>query len=34
VTAALLDQRNMAGIGNMYAAELCFTSASTRRCRA
>lgn len=26
VTAALLDQRNLAGIGNMYAAELCFTS--------
>lgn len=24
--AALLDQRNLAGIGNMYAAELCFTS--------
>jgi endonuclease VIII len=23
---ALLDQRNLAGIGNMYAAELCFTS--------
>lgn len=26
ITAALLDQRNLAGIGNMYAAELCFTS--------
>jgi endonuclease-8 len=26
LTAALLDQRNLAGIGNMYAAELCFTS--------
>lgn len=26
VTAALLDQRNLAGVGNMYAAELCFTS--------
>jgi endonuclease-8 len=24
--AALLDQRNLAGIGNMFAAELCFTS--------
>ena len=24
--SALLDQRNLAGIGNMYAAELCFTS--------
>jgi endonuclease-8 len=24
LTAALLDQRNLAGIGNMYAAELCF----------
>ncbi|HEX5090128.1 MAG TPA: DNA-formamidopyrimidine glycosylase family protein, partial [Nocardioides sp.] len=23
---ALLDQRNLAGIGNLYAAELCFTS--------
>ena len=23
---ALLDQRNLAGIGNMYAAELCFVS--------
>ena len=23
---ALLDQTNLAGIGNMYAAELCFTS--------
>ena len=23
---ALLDQRNLAGIGNMYAAELCFTA--------
>ena len=23
---ALLDQRNLAGIGNMYMAELCFTS--------
>ena len=26
VHEALLDQRNLAGIGNMYAAELCFTS--------
>ena len=26
VHAALLDQRNLAGVGNMYAAELCFTS--------
>ncbi len=26
LAAALLDQRNLAGIGNMYAAELCFTS--------
>lgn len=26
LTTALLDQRNLAGIGNMYAAELCFTS--------
>lgn len=26
ITSALLDQRNLAGIGNMYAAELCFTS--------
>lgn len=26
LTAALLDQHNLAGIGNMYAAELCFTS--------
>ena len=25
VAEALLDQRNLAGIGNMYAAELCFT---------
>ena len=25
VREALLDQRNLAGIGNMYAAELCFT---------
>ncbi|WP_205473536.1 Fpg/Nei family DNA glycosylase [Nocardioides sp. SYSU D00038] len=25
VVEALLDQRNLAGIGNMYAAELCFT---------
>ncbi|WP_127480845.1 DNA-formamidopyrimidine glycosylase family protein [Nocardioides pantholopis] len=24
ITEALLDQRNLAGIGNMYAAELCF----------
>jgi endonuclease-8 len=28
LTAALLDQRNLAGIGNMYAAELCFISGS------
>jgi endonuclease VIII len=26
VTQALLDQANLAGIGNMYAAELCFVS--------
>lgn len=26
IVAALLDQRNLAGIGNMYAAELCFLS--------
>jgi endonuclease-8 len=26
VGQALLDQRNLAGIGNMYMAELCFTS--------
>lgn len=26
LTAALLDQRNLAGIGNMYSAELCFIS--------
>jgi endonuclease VIII len=26
IRAALLDQTNLAGIGNMYAAELCFTS--------
>lgn len=26
VHEALLDQRNLAGVGNMYAAELCFTS--------
>lgn len=26
LTAALLDQRNLAGIGNMYCAELCFIS--------
>ena len=26
VIDALLDQTNLAGIGNMYAAELCFTS--------
>ncbi|HXH78799.1 DNA-formamidopyrimidine glycosylase family protein [Nocardioides sp.] len=26
LTAALLDQRNLTGIGNMYAAELCFIS--------
>lgn len=26
VGAALLDQRNLAGIGNMYAAEVCFVS--------
>jgi endonuclease-8 len=26
LTAALLDQRNLAGVGNMFAAELCFTS--------
>lgn len=26
LAAALLDQRNLAGIGNLYAAELCFTS--------
>jgi len=26
LTACLLDQRNLAGIGTMYAAELCFTS--------
>lgn len=26
IAAALLDQRNLAGIGNMFMAELCFTS--------
>jgi endonuclease-8 len=26
VHEALLDQRNLAGVGNLYAAELCFTS--------
>ncbi|MCD6640126.1 MAG: Fpg/Nei family DNA glycosylase [Nocardioides sp.] len=26
VSEALLDQRNLAGIGNVYASELCFTS--------
>ena len=26
VAQALLDQRNLAGIGNMYMAELCFTA--------
>jgi endonuclease-8 len=26
IQEALLDQRNLAGIGNMYLAELCFTS--------
>jgi endonuclease-8 len=26
ITEALLDQTNLAGVGNMYAAELCFTS--------
>ena len=31
LTAALLDQRNLAGIGNMYAAELCFTSGTHPR---
>ena len=30
---ALLDQRNLAGIGTMYAAELCFTSGGRATCR-
>lgn len=32
IHAALLDQRNLAGIGNMYAAELCFLAGIHPQC--